>query len=545
VRFRISLKDVNGSLRAPSLVEVTYVIKGNDDKPAMVKRGLATGEVLNVELLDSHVGFRATATDFAPESVIVNNMNGTWTSDNPACLISLSGDLLDLTLTIGCVMLTPVLLPTSKGSPRDNPGAAMVDKVAGPPGETFMYRGAWLNLENFTRLDDPVFGKVDAFEWDRFKHTGRPVPQGQPGRDLEVNPKDFGYLLLLEYGFPSASKGPRFLIATWVPVKPCGERPEVLVFFSPTTKPPDYPADKWPFRKNYPYATTDKGQPYVDLGINYLITGYKIIYQLLSAGRNPIILMPIQPSGNWGPFQTQGGISRAIKEVTRFLFARQLVSADKDPPARLSLKNGRASVFPGHDLYTHATIPQSMNITLSAFSAGINPVIGICKSPAPDFKLYADYIFHAPPAGFLDQWTAIWDIDGVDASGWDDLVKTFNQWLSSRNTRVLHSYHSQTTFGREENGLVPLKNLRREPPGGRLVEQGSRDDNRASWVYFANSYLTGDKQHHMQTIPEFGYMDTVGKKQVFHGFDPHHMVPAIAFGNAAQFRQVISFQRGP
>jgi hypothetical protein len=526
VRFRLAFQDVNGSPQAASSVEATYVTKGTDGQPSKVKRLLAPGELLDVQLVDTHVQFQGTVTNFAPEKVIVNHMGGRWMADNPACSIFLSGDLLDLRMTVGCVTLAPVVSVAPDTVVRDNPGAAFAEKVAGPSGEEFMYRGAWLNPENFTRLDDPVFGDADGKEWARFKHT-----------DLKVEPKKSGSFLLLEYGFPSVSgsTGPRFLIATWVPSQPCGERPEVLVFYSPTTSPPTYPADAYPFRKNYPYAIVSKDptlpggakdarQPYVDIGINYIITGYKIIYQLLAAGRNPIVVMPIQASGDWGPFATQGGIFRTIREVTRFLFARQLASARNSSPARISLANGRASVFPGHDLYTDESIPKSQRIVLSAFSAGINAVIGVCKTPAPEFQRYPPAIFQAPPAPLLEQWVEIWDIDGVDASGWNDMVDTFNRWVSNRGSRLLHSYHSQTTFRGAVNGLVPPNNIRRVTGKAGFVEEGSSNDKRVIWVYFSNSYLEGSVTDpgHQKTIPEFGT------------FDAHHMVPAIAFGHAAQ-----------
>ncbi|POX46144.1 hypothetical protein C3489_32475 [Streptomyces sp. Ru71] len=523
MRLTVTVRDVNGRpLEAD--VGVVHAERGPGRQVDEVITHLRAGQPLEGELLGHRVGVTVTAADFTVERAVVAEAAGRWGTDNPACTVRVAGDALDVEVTVGCVRFAPTVYLPPGTALSDNPGAAYVEQVGGG---AWIYRGGWLNDEKIHRLSEPVFGDPDAVEWQRYHH--------EPA--MPVRLADKGTFVLLEYGFPVGvgRRDPRFLVLVWAPRPPVGTTCPVVVFFSPTTGPPAYPADSHPFLKNYPYAflplrprkpvpVEQTRQPYVDLGFNYIDTGYKIVYQLLAAGRNPVVVMPIQASGSWGPVAAQSGMARLLREVVRFLYARGLVAGRFASPARFSLTGGRAQMVPGEGLLTQERLPEELAVSVSGFSAGINAVVGLCLTEAFDKDTYAPALFGAPAGPFLRQWRELWDVDGVDASGWAHMTAAFQRWAQGR--RRLRMYHSQDTYhGQTANGLVEQERITRRSGKAGFVEQGVSRDEHSMWVHFSNSYLIGDVKdpRHQVTIPEFGKLDA------------HHMVPAIAFGHAALF----------
>ncbi|MFJ4785444.1 hypothetical protein [Streptomyces sp. NPDC088794] len=525
MRLTVTVADVNGR-PLDADVGVVHAVRGPGNQVNQVTTHLKPGQPLEAELLGKRVGLTATTADFTVEKAVVAEFSGRWGSDNPACGVQSRGDALDVALTVGCVRFAPTVHLPEGTTLRDNPRAAYVEPTGGGG---WIYRGGWLNDEKIWRLKDPVFGDADAIEWKRFSHE----------RALPVRLVDQGTFVLLEYGFPVGvgRNEPRFLVLVWAPRQPLGTTPSVVTFFSPTTSAPSYPADTHPFLANYPYAflplrpkkpvpVKETRQPYVDIGFNYIDTGYKIIYQLLAAGRNPIVVMPIQASASWGPMATQSGMARLLKEVVRFLYARGLVAGRFASTARFSLTGGTAQMVPDGGLITQERVPDALAVTVSGFSAGINAVVSLCRTEQFDKDKYKPALFGASAGPFLRQWRELWDIDGVDASGWAHLVAAFKGW--AKGQRSLRMYHSQDTYhGQTTNGLVEQDRIKRRSGKAGFVEQGTSRDERSLWVHFSNSYLIGDMKdpQHETTIPEFGKLDA------------HHMVPAIAFGHAALLPQ--------
>jgi len=515
IKFDVS--NVNGGPLPAARIKVSYTATGTGPEPTTVTLG--PGEVLDASLALNQLEVQVSMEGFAGERFLFAGSGAGWLSSNPAGQAVQQGTQLDVTTTIGTVRLAPTTTVRPDEKLVGNPRAALVDHVGGAE---WIYRGARHNDETIRRLDNPVFGDLTAMDWKRFNHSRVQVPLARHGR-----------FVLLEFG-PQQVAGrrlPRFLVATWVPFKPLAAVPEVVVFYSPPTFAKlGYPPDAYPFLGNYPYAVPPSAasQPYVDVVVNYLLTGYKIIYQLLAAGRNPIVIMPSQPSTDWGPLDTQPGLARLIKEVVRFLYARQLVSSRTSPLVKLSLAGGRSSLFPPEGRRTDERVPRAFTATVSGFSAGINAVVKACTTDRIDEKRYPPDLFYAPPGDLLDNWRELWDIDGVDSDGWDHMTSAFRGWQSQSARRTLRSYHSQTTYHVAQNGLVPQSLVVRQPRApvkGVFAEQGQTTDGRVTWVHFSNPALEGDKKApgHEPTIPEFGSLDA------------HHFVPAIAFGHAAQF----------
>ncbi|MEU6988211.1 hypothetical protein ABZ946_33095 [Streptomyces sp. NPDC046324] len=538
MRVTVNVGDVNGTPLHGAHVTLVFTAPG----PLPTSLTVRPGQAVDVTLARDEIEVTVVMDGFAAERFVFGSggAGSGWQSSNPAGQAFLLGPELHVNTVIGTVRLAPTVAVDPNHPLPGNPGAALVDDVGEPD---WIYRGARHNRETIHRLDEPVFGDLTAMEWQRFKHSVIPVDLASRGR-----------FVLLEYGAqPQTAPGgggggtgggggggarlPRFLTGAWVPFAPLGPAPEVVVFYSPPTFPDrGYPPDSYPFLGAYPYAVTapqspkTAEQPYVGILVNYLLVGYKIVYQMLAAGRNPVVIMPSQPSTDWGPLDTQPGLARLIKEVLRFLYARQLVAAHSAPQVKLRLLNGRTHLFPWDGPRGSGRLPGRFTATVSGFSAGINAVVKLCTADRLDEKRYPPELFHAPAAHLTSNWRELWDIDGVDSQGRQHMVTAFRGWLAGpgADRRSLRAYHSQDTYSGPENGLVPRDRVVRKPSApvtGVYVEEGSTEDGRVTWVHFSNPALLGDVKApgHQKTIPEFGTLDA------------HHMVPAIAFGHAAQF----------
>lgn len=527
IRFGVS--DVNGAAVPDARITVTHTSPAGPEPTSVT---LGPGETWDAPLALNQLDVQVSAGRFAEEKFLFAASGAGWWGSNPAGAAVRHGDRLEVSTTIGAIRLAPTVHVRSDEPLRVNPRAALVDPTGGPD---WIYRGAFHNVETIRRLDDPIFGDLTAAEWRRFRNSRVMVDLARHGR-----------FILLEFGPRPTAGGrlPRFLIGTWAPLKAMPAVPEVVVFFAPPTYANrDFPPDAYPFLNAYPYAiekpapAAKAAQPYVGYLVNYLLNGYKIIYQLVAAGRNPIVIMPSQPSARWGPLNTQAGLGRLVKEVIRFLYARQIVTSRTTPLVKVRLVNGRTSLFPPEGRRSEERVPKAFVATLSGFSAGINAVVNICRGAPFDEKSYEPHepdefrrFFHSPPGDLTDNWRELWDIDGVDNDGWQHMVQTFRRWASGGDRRSLRSYHSGETYhGIAQNGLVPQPLVVRRPArpvDWVYAEEGHTTDGRMTWVHFSNPALTGNRKApgHEATLPEFGG-----------DLDPHHLVPAIAFGHAARF----------
>jgi hypothetical protein len=530
MKFELALKDLNGTPLTPIDVTASYAAKVSGASPGHVVvdnvfRHLAPGEVLDANLAENRVSFTVEASGFQEEQVVIGESRQHWMSDNAACEVTSAGDRIKVAVTVGTIRLAPTINIPPETPVRDNPGAALVDP---DPAGGGIYRGAWLNRETINVLQDPIdIRNPGAVGWERFVY--------KPVKDIDL--KQRGTYVLVHYGEAksvSVRRRPRFLIAVWAPRVKLAAKPEVMVFYSPPTRSTEYPVDSWPFRKAYPYEpfvtpqpkpvpASELHPPYTGLAVRYLINGYKIIYQLLAAGRNPIVIMPIHPSKNWGPLASQAGLCRLVKEIVRFLYSTQLVSSLATPPGRLSLEGGRASIAFGRGVYTNEKVPDSWAITISGFSNGIDRVLDVCTKETYGKELYALYdpaVFHASPAPLLDSWREIWDIDGVadDGKGAVRHLDTLREWLKKDRRRV-RSYHSDTGNLTQPRTLVEASRIETRPKEtvkGVAIEQGTKRDERATWVHFSNSVLS---------FPNPDGTDD----------DAHHNITKVAFAHAAQF----------
>jgi hypothetical protein len=509
-RFVVRVFDVNRREYTPPFFVARYAsIPGPGEVSVPVIARLVPGVPMDLQAADDRVNLTVgtEAPGFSGETFNVRKVLGRWLADMRAATISVQGDTVAVEVVDGTVRLAPTIFIPPEKKVKENPRALLCE-----PGQGWIYYGAYLKNPTISRLRNPV-----VFD--------SPTPERYPSDPIRVKNEGSGNLVFLEYGFktmPGAPRGPRFLIAVWAPRVVLGTPPQVVVFYSPPTKVPDFPEDGHPFLGRYPYdikvptIAKDLIQPYAYHAINYLLAGQMIIPQIQAAGRNPIVIMPVNPTGGWGPLDTQLGLSRLIKEVVRFLYGHKLVSSRVTPTARLSLDAGRATIFPKEGHFDDEPIPTSWALTVSGFSNGIDHPLNLCTSRPINDELYHPTIFSSPEETLVQSWREIWDIDGVadNGAGAERHLRNLQEWLK-KEQRAVRCYHSSLGMRTAPRALVDpalVKMQPAKPYKGVFILEGSRADNRATWVEFSDAAL--------QPSPP----------------DPHHAVPVVAFGHAAQFK---------
>ncbi len=395
------------------------------------------------------------AADYTIERAVVSFDESlqAWQTSNPHVIPTGSRSDVAISARLAVPRFAPVkTLPETMTIPANfNPGAALLELHS----NALAYRGLWLEDTNVARLSDPIRGDPAAEDRGRFGHEKK-----------TLKAKDFGVFTLLEFGFPApnTSGRPRFLVGVWYPNQALGNIADVNVFFSPNTGPP-YPGDSYPFSKVYPYQMTKKDgieaskyslpdleQRYVDLPLGYVCTGYKIVYQMLAAGKNSIIVMPVQPASQWGPLQTRTCLWRLVLEAVRFGEAQRLI-ARQGKVGRLSLLREGATVDTDN-AGVAGGVPfarTEYRLTTSAFSAGLGAMLGLIgtarlgnnkESSQKADKEYPPSHFAASDDECQAAWKCLWDVDGGfrQLGGFDQCMGAMLAWRNAGSKRVLRMY---------------------------------------------------------------------------------------------------------
>ena len=262
-----------------------------------------------------------------------------------------------------------------------------------------------------------------------------------------------GRLIFLEYGDtgPSAfAERRRFLVAMWSPWA-FGRRPkpggaiDVVVHFTPTT------ASKRPFTfVRYPYGAwiNDDGvveQPFVSVGIRHLVSFPGIAARILAADRHPLVVVPIAPEGDWGPFAVREGLARFIHELPAFLS----VTADPSPASRIPQALGRIG-----------------RVVVTGFSTGGVPAFGVIGQTQPPpavagarFKWDSTAVDRwglgnrraATEAWFHEFWDVDSSMAGLPKGTFSERRSVLGAWMADRNDRILRMYRTAGTVA----GWVP------------------------------------------------------------------------------------------
>jgi hypothetical protein len=538
VQIQIDVVDANQAAIAQADCGLVYV----DDKTLnQLIQHFASGTTVDIPISAKvpRVSLTVSKADYATEQAVLSGESGSsWRTSNAAITVTSSGAALRVRVTLGCVRFAPgkYYPPGTTVGICENAGGVLMEAA----GSDYKYSGVWLNDESMSCLSDPVFGDPNAKEWTRLNHQTIGVPIARHGQ-----------LMFVEFGYPApnGSGRPKLLAAVWAPSKQLTPPINAVVFYSPNTGE-GYPADRYPYASAYPYRlrllngyagkacsqaapVSDLIQPYTALGTQYLIAGYKIVYQLIAAGRTPIVIMPIQPSSDWGPIGGKEGLGRLVVEVVRFLFAQGLCATRPRVLSALRFGPGGVTLFPPETTLTDDAVPglDHIRVSVSAFSAGIGPIFTLIAGLPRKSEVDTQYpvSLFASPASVLDgAWRELWDVDGgvLKFGTWASAVKSFTTWQNAGSgRRIIRSYHSQDTYTAPANGLVDPAVVKRVSGTAGFIEEGQSRDGNTTWVFFSNSYLNGDKKDpgHQKTIPEFGASDA------------HHFVPTIAFAHAARF----------
>jgi hypothetical protein len=385
--------------------------------------------------------------------------------------------------------------------------------------DTWRYLATFNDPESVTAVGHPLLPEHPTDAWGRFNHSPA----------TNVDPSRTGTLVLFEWGLTS----PKLLSAAWIPRSPVPASAfDVVVFFSPPTGPSiGFPADSFPWGGKYPYVATRPSwsnrlvQPYPALSYRYLFRGKWLVDQLFQAGRQAIVLFPIQPSTDWGPFATGPGLARLLAELMHFIHRTSMgygdtPSRDQDKAPRAAYRFGRLGL--------QRPIPTVRRLVLAGFSAGVTPIASIMGTALgarlADHR-FPEALWAADVAPFLGAWQEAWNHD-APAPVRAQLDQVAPAWLRSDPRRIFRGY--QTTYtGTPRSWLdaSPLAAFARGPITDRSasgsVAAERHDAGRCSLVWFGDGYLK-----HASAAPP-------AQPAFWLADNDHQAVPMVTFGHAA------------
>ncbi|NGM84018.1 carboxypeptidase regulatory-like domain-containing protein [Paenibacillus sp. 7124] len=470
--------------------------------------------------------------------VIPPNGGGSFVWGNPVCTVTPPATVIVHLSRIRPAPLFPISDAEMKQRDSFNPKAVFTWKDnAGNP--TNRYLGIFNNEEIFVRVNHPLLPAKPTEGWGRKPDKIEP---GDPGRlnhskPIKIEPNREGNLIWLEWGI--GDKSPRLLVAVWVP-RWRGTTPSKLdfvIFFSPNTAIPE----KFPARKEeYPYMAWKIGdrlvQPYPGLGHRYLFREKWLVYQLLAAKRQAVVVFPVQPYGNWGPFADAAGLSRLLAEVTHFLHRMGYTSGGQS-----SRDEDRAPVPPQFRFNRiHQPPPTVRRVVIGGFSAGVGPIADMLpttfgqKMDDTRFNINGidgHTLFGADVAPFLNAWKEVWDHDAPSYIR-SRLDKDLPGWLQRDSQRMARCYQTDDTGSKGWIETTPLIKFTSGPtlkPTNGLIAAERHAEDRCSLVYFGSGYLK-----HTTSNPAIFPMFW-GEK------DDHQAVTTVTFGHAALLSGLAKF----
>lgn len=419
--------------------------------------------------------------------------------------------------------------------PAGKPAGVLVDRSSPP--QSFAH---WRHLSMPDHAGEPTTdGSTNRFAYQGDQVAGDPVKTGLDRFNItgaKVFPFAAGRLRWLTYGPDAPSgyaSGRQYIVAVWTPLTPdsftrsasaTGDLPvDLVAYFSPN-------ADRGSFLKvRDTFGAVLEGgkilQPYVDLAYRHLLSNQGIVPQLLAAGRRPVVVMPINTRGSWGPFDSPEGWWRFLAEL--MLHLTRTTAANTAfmpiPPRRAVL--GRLVVA---GFSVGGAIAASMLAASSPLTKGL---------PAANFGL--------PGGGpaMVGATTEIWDFDSsfVGMPPWTVRRAAYAQWFQAKPGRILRIYHTVSTVGnwrpdaktetqqafRRLLSSVATPRPRANTPQGEWVEQW--DDRSKRWTIV----LTSDSGDTTDTAGYIGGPRGLAHTDAKTGMAGHELVAHIMVGHAA------------
>jgi hypothetical protein len=484
-----------------------------------------------------------------------------WAWDNPA--VNVQGGLLGpsrITVTVGRAVEAPFdqtgessLLAATRNQQTGAITGATITGVLGDPDPSRIGGSLIRHLvvrpeSSFQVAGSSLIGNASATGAARFNFLKR-----------AADPLGGGRFVLVEYGDRDArafADRRRYLVAVWAPtplnrplVRPA--KLDVVVHYTPSTFKAPYTA------VTYPYGAlavvTEHAaiveQPYIALAIRHLFLYHQLAYALIAAGRRAAIVMPISPSGVWGPFGVGAGLWRFLVEL----------------PVILASTGYSARAFKAHK--PPATIG---NVAVTGFSEGGSVAASLLtrssvfsdpRGTAFNWTTARPALWSAPGAdqAFSDHFCEFWDIDssfqGLPEKTFQTRRGDMARWLAAAANRQLRIYHTATTAGAWKPDIAAepdpdfralLKSVQTTPPSVRQQSTTTGDwaqqwDDSGSPSRWTVVKLSDSGDSEFSNSGYIGGPNGLGlhnsKGQFFAG---HELMPQVAFGHAAGLSQLAS-----
>jgi hypothetical protein len=450
---------------------------------------------------------------------------GARTWDNPVCTLTPSALVVRLSRLRAAPTTAVSNADLEKKSPY-NPQSAFtwIDNNGNPTGR---YLAMFNDPRSVFTAASPLLPEKPGDGWGRLNHDKEPA---------QIDPSRSGDLVWLEWGLGQTE--PRLAVAAWLP-RFRGATPstlDVVIVFSPNTQTKDraYPADAFPWLHDYPYAATKRNappgspplplvQPYLGLAHRYLFLERWLLYQLAAAGKQAVVVFPLQPYGDWGPFGKAAGLARLLAEVTHFMHRTGHTSGGQ---ASRDLDHALVPRYRVSRAGYHAPPPPLRRVVVSGVSAGMSGVTKLLTTQIGDklsYKGLTHALFGADVAPFLRVWQEVWDLD-ASYKVRPPMDSALAYWMDQDSARMARCYQTHDTYSK---GWIDTSSLLRYTSGPKLLapaglpEAAERHSGRCSLVYFGHGYL-----HHKST-------DTA-TPAFWRTRDDHAAVSLIGFGHAAR-----------
>jgi hypothetical protein len=516
-----------------------------------------------------------TRQQYNPQSISIGlDASGSPIWDDPGSFVSKSGT--DLTVRVQLGRMKPA--PTKPWGTRiagleyANSNIAITKAVLDSFGKDAHGNPVLFNM-NFIQPLQHTFTRADgqyAFLYaGKTRFYAATSPQllgdndGEQGwkcfnaQPSDIDPLTQGHFTFVEWTSPEAdSQDLRYLVALWRPrsaAAATAANRDVIVFYTPNAEwnPGGtlfFPKDTSPYRGYYPYAANQRGldgsekdpqvlaQRYVELGLRYLFNERHLVYDLLAAGRDALVMVPINLSGHWEIFGQPDGLERALSEA--ILFERR---AQDDPtmgpldtaPARLEVRVLRPYPAP----------PSLGTVVVAGTSGGrsaVQPLLQTAIKGGPALSL-AD-LYRSDPTRLYASWREVWDFElaqkGYGAKR--DWATTLISWQRAGShyqgglsDRIVRFYHAQYTDWTADDLELMRKCLSLVPGASvQTTQRASKNGGHArelegptgTAVWFSRQFLERNGP-----APDWN----TGDQPAFWEGDQHHVVSTICFAHAA------------
>lgn len=547
----------------------------------------ATGRVA-LASSGSSVSLSVVMTGYGSQDItLAVGSGGALTWDDPGSVVSGSGSNLTIQVPLGRLTPAPTVPWGTPVADLDYANSDIALRQSVVDGFKSPFNSAFtLPLQfTFTRPDDEyaflyagkarfhaattrqLLGSQDGAQgWDAFN-------AGQPS---VIEPVIQGHFTWVEWTSPDGqSNASRYLVALWrlrsTATLQAATR-DAIVFYTPNTAfDPGgnlyFPKDSPPYRGNYPYGANQRGlsaaggtgsplplaQRYVELGLRYLFNERFLAYDLLAAGRNALVIVPICPSGNWEEFGVLGGVQRLLLES--ILFERR---ANDDPAAgpldTAPPRRARALIVQ-RVMGSYAPPPSLGRIVVAGTSGGGRPVKSLLQmaslassASGQTARSWQDEVknpYLADPTALNSSWRELWDFEISQQSvgakaGWAQTLIAWQRapghYSGGVSDRIIRMYHADYTgwTANDLNLMLPALGGTNGQPTQRSSQNGGMavelEGSTGTAVWFSRKFLEGNGPAPGWVSPTPG---NVPDQPAFWTGHQHHVVSTICFAHAA------------